>query len=47
MWPQFCPAVLREFQEPVVGAGAGGLLLLAECTDCPLLLEQQARKRMS
>jgi tRNA1(Val) A37 N6-methylase TrmN6 len=29
------------------GAGAGGLLLLAACTDCPLLLVQQARKLMS
>ncbi len=47
MWTQFCPAVLQELQEPVLGAGAGGLLLLAASMDYPILLEQQARKRMS
>jgi hypothetical protein len=44
---KFCLAVLRESCEnPNRGVG-GGLLLLAECTDGPLLLVQQARKSMS
>jgi hypothetical protein len=38
--------VMRELQELEPGVG-GGLLLLAACTDGPLLLVQQARKSMS
>ena len=39
--------VLRELRELVLGAGAGGLLLLVACTGGLLLLVQQARWRMS
>ncbi len=38
--------VMRELREPEPGVG-GGSLLLAACTDGPLLLVQQARKSMS
>ncbi len=38
--------VMKELQEPEQGVG-GGLLLLAACTDGPLLLAEQAIKSMS
>ena len=47
LWPKFCLAVLRESCENRNRGVGGGLLLLAACTDGPLLLVQQARKSMS
>ncbi len=45
--PKFCPAVLWESCENRNGGVEGGLLLLAACTDGPLLLVKQARQGMS
>ncbi len=47
LWPKICPTVLWERCENRNRGLGGGLLLLAACTDGPLLLVRQARKSMS
>ena len=47
LWPKICPAVLWDSCENRNRGVGGGLLLLAACTDGPLLLVQQARESMS